>query len=121
MIQGLGQVARGAQVDVDLLDHVDGQTNGAGLIHDGPFDGLPNPPGGISGETETTLRIEFFHRADQTEITFFDQIQQGQTTVEIASCNLDDQAQVTLDHLFATGFITLLRQAGVIDLLLGRQ
>src|SRR5207244_2620614 len=32
------------------LDHVDGDADGAGLVGDGPRDGLPNPPGRIGAE-----------------------------------------------------------------------
>ena len=75
MVELLGQLPRGTQVDVELLDHVDRQADGAGLVHDRPFDGLANPPGRIGRETETALRIELFYRADQTEVALFDQVE----------------------------------------------
>ena len=39
-------------------------------------DGLTDPPGCVGGETEATLRIKLFNGTDQTQVAFFDQIQQ---------------------------------------------
>ncbi len=47
MIEFLCELSRCPQVDVELFDHMDRQPDRAGLIHDRPFDGLANPPGGI--------------------------------------------------------------------------
>jgi hypothetical protein len=65
VIEFLGQFARRAQVDVQFLDHVNRQANGAGLVHDRPLDRLPDPPGGIGGKTETALGIEFLDGSDK--------------------------------------------------------
>ncbi|MCY1305630.1 hypothetical protein D9M69_520490 [compost metagenome] len=56
---------------------MDRQTDGPGLAHDGPFDGLANPPGRIGREAKAPFRIEFFHRVDEPQITLFDQVEQG--------------------------------------------
>src|SRR5271154_1262697 len=48
--QLLHQLARGADKLVDGLDHVDWNTNRAGLVRDSAGDGLPYPPGRIGRE-----------------------------------------------------------------------
>ena len=121
MVQLLGQLARGAQVDIEFLDHMDGEANGTGLVHDRPFDGLADPPGGVGGEAEAALGIELFHRADQAQVALFNQVQQGQATVDIAPGNFHHQAQVALDHPPPGSLITLDRQTGVVLLLVGGQ
>lgn len=70
------QMAHGAQDEVDFLDDVNGQANGARLVHDCPFDALANPPGCVGGKAEATLRLEFFDGVDQAEIAFLDQVGQ---------------------------------------------
>ena len=74
------------------------QTDGAGLVHDGSFDGLANPPGSVGGETESTLGIELLNRPNQPQVAFLDQIKQCQPTVDVAARNLDHQPEITLDH-----------------------
>jgi hypothetical protein len=98
-----------------------GQANGAGLVHDRPFDGLPDPPGRVGGKAETTLGIELLHGTDQAQVAFLDQVEKRQATVHVAPCDLDDQPQVALDHALPRTFVTLLRMAREIDFLLGRE
>ena len=74
------------------------QTDGAGLVHDGAFDGLANPPGGIGGETEATLGIELLNRPNQPQVAFLDQVEQCQPAVDVPASNLDHQPEITLDH-----------------------
>ena len=74
MIESLGQLPGGPQVDIDLFHHVDGQAYGTSLIHDRPFDGLADPPGCIGREAKPPLGVEFLHRANQSEIALLDQI-----------------------------------------------
>ena len=76
MIEFLRQLAGGAQVDVEFLDHMDRQPDGPGLIHDRTLDGLANPPGSVGRVTETAFGVEFLHRSDQAEVALFDQVQQ---------------------------------------------
>ena len=116
MIQLLSQLTRSAQVDIQLFYHMNGQTNGTGLIHDRPLNGLTNPPGGIGRKAEAALRVKLLHGTDQSQVTLFDQIQQRQAAIDIAAGNLDHQAQVAFDHALATCRITLLRQTRKMDL-----
>src|SRR5690606_2421733 len=91
----------GAQVEIDFLDDVDGQSDGARLVHDGAFDGLAYPPGGVGGEAEAAFGIELFHRVDEAEVAFLDEVQQRQAAVDVAAGDLHDQAQVGNDHALA--------------------
>jgi hypothetical protein len=97
------------------------QSNGAGLVHDCPFDGLPDPPGRVGGKAEATLGIELLDCTDQAQVAFLDQVEKRQAAVHITPCNLDDQPQVALDHALPRAFVTLLRMAREIDFLLGRE
>ena len=121
MVQLLRQLARSAQVDVELLDHVDRQADGTGLVHDRPFDGLANPPGRIGRKTETALRVELLHRTDQAQVAFLDQVEQRQATVDVTTGNFHNQAKVAFNHALAAGRITFLRQTRKMDFLFRRQ
>ncbi len=97
----MGQFTCGSQIDVQLFNNVNWQTDRAGLVHDCPFDGLTNPPGCVSRETEPTLWVKLLNGADQPQVTFFNQIQQSQTTIAVTTGNLHDQTQVTFNHATA--------------------
>src|SRR3569833_536943 len=71
------------QVDVEFLDDVYRQTDGARLVHDRALDVLAYPPGGIGRETETALGIEFLQRMDEAEVAFFHQVEQRRPAVGI--------------------------------------
>ncbi|MNQ52519.1 hypothetical protein D3C85_665390 [compost metagenome] len=111
MVELVGQLTRRPQVDVELLDHMDGQADGPGLIHDGPFDGLTDPPGRIGGEAEAPLRIELLHRPDQAEVTLFDQVEQREPAIDVASRDLHHESEVAFDHALAPGRISALSEA----------
>ena len=121
MIEFLRQLTRCPQVDVELLDHMDRQPDRAGLIHDRPFDGLANPPGGVGGETEAPLRVELLHSPDQAQVALLDQVQKGQPTIDVASGDFHHQAQVAFNHALTPGRITLLRQTRKMDFFFGGQ
>ncbi len=121
VVEFLGQLASGAQVDVELLDHVDRQADGARLVHDRPLDGLADPPGRIGRKAEAALGVELLHRADKAEVALFDQIEQGQPAVDVATGDLHHQAQVALDHPLAPGFFAAPRHAGEMHFLLRGQ
>jgi hypothetical protein len=89
---------------------VDGQPDRAGLVHDRPLDALTDPPGGVRGEAESALWVEFLHRPDETEVALFDQVQQRQITVELTPRDLDHQPQVAFDHPLTCGLTAFLGQ-----------
>ena len=110
MIKRLRKITRCAEIDIDFLDHMNRQTNGTCLVHDGAFNGLSYPPGAIGRKTKTEFGIKLFHRTNESKIAFLDKIEKSQTAVHIAPGDLYHQAQVTLDHALARRFITLLRK-----------
>ena len=59
------QLAGDADDLVDGLHHVDGDADGAGLVGDGPGDGLADPPGGIGGELIALGVVELLHGFDE--------------------------------------------------------
>ena len=51
-------------------------TNRAGLVGHGAGDRLTDPPGGIGGELEAFLPIEFLDGANETQIAFLDKVEE---------------------------------------------
>ncbi len=100
---------------------MNGQTDSAGLVHDGPLDGLADPPGGIGRETEAALGVKLLDRADKTEVALFDEIQQHQAAVVVTTGDFHHQSQVGLDHALAGGFVTAQGTTGVVDFLFGSE
>ena len=115
------QVALGAQHDVELLDHMDRQSDGARLVHDPALDALANPPGGIGRKAKPSLRVEFFDGVDQAEIALLDQIEQRHPAIGVVLGDVHHQAQVVLDHALTRAEITGLGQTRAVQLLLRAQ
>ena len=102
--QFLDQIAGNLDGLVDGLDHVHRDADGAGLVGDGPGNGLADPPGGVGGELVAPAVLELFHRPHQADVAFLDQVQEGQAAVGVFLGDGDDQAQVGL-HQFHAGLI----------------
>lgn len=110
MVQLLREFAGGSQVDIELFNDVDRQANGAGLVHDRPFNRLADPPGGVGRETEAAFGVELLDSPDQAQVALFNQVQQRQATIDIAPGNFHHQPQVAFNHAFAPGRVATLRQ-----------
>ncbi len=119
MIETMGEFTSSTQINVQLFDHMDRQADGAGLVHDGPLYGLADPPSGIGGKTKAAFRVEFLYRADEAKVALFDEIQQHQAAVVVATGDLDHQSQVGLNHALAGGFVASQRTTSVIDFFFG--
>ena len=100
---GRFEVADRAQNEVDFLDHMHRQANGARLVHDRALDALPDPPGGVGGETEAALGVVFLDGVDQAEIAFLDQVEERHPAVQVMLGDVDHEPQVVLDHLLSRG------------------
>jgi len=100
---------------------VNGEADRTRLIHDSLFHVPTDPPDGVGRKAEATFRIEFLYRMDKAEISFLDQIQEGEPAVEIAMRDLDHQPQVADDHALACSTVTAVGEAGETGLFLGRQ
>ena len=92
---------------VDGLHHVDGDADGAGLIGNGPADGLPDPPRGVGGELIALGIVELLHGLDKAQIALLDQIQKQHPTAHIPLGDRHHQTQVGLCQLLL-GLLPLL-------------
>ena len=72
--------------------------NRSRVVLDGSHQRLPDPPDRIGGELEAASMVEFFHRPDQAEIAFLDQVREGQPEVSVILRDGDHQLQVVLDE-----------------------
>ena len=98
-----------------------GDADGAGLVGDGPGDGLPDPPGGIGGEFVALCVVELVHGPDQARVALLDQIQDVQAAAGILLRNGDHQPEVGLGELVLGVFVALRHPGGQLLLLLRGQ
>ena len=84
---------------VDRLDHVDGDADGAGLVGDGPGDGLADPPRGVGRELEALGVVELLDRPHEAEVALLDEVEEEQAPAHVALGDRHDEAQVGLDEL----------------------
>ena len=73
---------------------MNGNSDGPGLVGYGTGNGLPDPPGSISGKFIAFPPIVFFDRPDESLVAFLDQIKQRQTAPDIFFGNGDYQPQI---------------------------
>jgi hypothetical protein len=100
---------------------MDRQAHEFPLIDDGPFDVLPDPPGGVGAEPEAAFVIELFDGLDKAQIAFFNDIGKGKPPMHIALPDTDDEAQVGFNHLLARLLVAGHDQLTEVLLLLKRQ
>src|SRR5690606_23354726 len=79
---------------VDRFHHVHRDTDRAGLIGNGTGDGLTHPPGGVSRELKSTALVEFFHRSEEANVSFLDQVKEGQPSADVLLGNCSLQSMV---------------------------
>src|ERR1041385_5183081 len=94
MAKFLHKLARSADQLINDFNHMDGDTDRAGLVRNRPADGLADPPRGIGGEFVAAAVIKFVHRFHQTHIAFLDQVQELQASVGVLFCNRNHQPEV---------------------------
>ena len=92
---------------IDGLHHMHGDTDGAGLVRDGPGDGLADPPGGVGGKLKAFDIVEFLNRFDKAQIPFLNEVQKQQAASDIAFGDRDHQTQIGFRHA-ALGFLVAL-------------
>src|SRR4051812_42972444 len=88
---------------VDRFPDVNRQPDGAALIGDRPGDSLANPPSCIGAELESTGVIELVGRLHQADIPFLNQIKEGKTTSDVFLRDRDDEPEIRLDEMSASG------------------
>ena len=119
MAQLLQELAADPDDLVDGLHHVDRDADGAGLVGDGPGDGLPDPPGGVGGELVALGVVELLHRLDQAQIALLDQIQEQHAPAHVPLGDGHHQAEVGLRQLLLGGLTLGVGGLPGGDLLLG--
>ena len=102
---------------VQLLHHVHGDPDGAGLVGDRAGHGLADPPGGVGRELVAAPVVELLDGADQAERALLDQVEEREATAEVALGDRDHEAQVGLDHLLLRDHVAALDALGEPDLL----
>jgi hypothetical protein len=96
----LGQLVLNAQEFVDLVAHMDRDTDGASLVSNSACHGLADPPGGIGAEFMTAAIVEFLGGPDETDIAFLDQVKEGYAASHIFFGDADHQARVGFNEVF---------------------
>ena len=86
---------------VDRLHHVHRDADGAGLVGDGPGDGLADPPRGVGGELEALRVVELLDRPHQAEVALLDQVEEVHAAADVALGDRHDEAEVGLDEHLA--------------------
>ena len=119
MAQLLEELAGDTDDLVDGLHHVDGDADGAGLVGDGPGDGLADPPGGIGGELVALGVVELLHRLDEAQVALLNQIQKEHAAAHIPLGDGHHQAEVGLGQALLGGLAPLHQAAQFLLLLLG--
>ena len=117
----LGQLHADAAHARDLVDQMDRQADGFALVGQRALDRLLDPPRGVGAELAAFLGIEAFDRFHQADVALGDQIEQRQAVGGVIVRDLDDQAQVGLDHLLAGRLVASLDAAGKLHLFLARE
>ncbi len=102
----LHQQTRGADELVDRLDHVDRDSNRAGLVGDGTRDSLADPPCGVCRELIASTPFELVDRFHQTDVAFLDQVKELQAAVRVLLRDRYHKTEIGLNQL-ALGLVRL--------------
>ena len=105
----------------EFVHDVHRQSDGFRLVRERAFDGLFDPPGGVSRKLCAFLWIEPFDALHQSNVPFIDKVEQRQAVAFVVPSDFNDQTQVRLDHLVARPSVAALDALGQFDLLLRRQ
>ena len=128
-IGGGGGAQRHRQPALDRLQlahavaDVHGQAHGAALLGHRAADRLADPQGRVGGEAEAAAVVELLDRAHEADRALLDQVQQrhpGVLALE-ALGEVDDEAQVGLDHAVLGLEVAALDAASELELLGGGQ
>ena len=98
-VELLGQATLSTKQLVDRLDHVHWDTDGTRLVSDSTRDCLTDPPGRVGGEFETFVWVKLLDSTQQSGVAFLDQVQQVETTSDVALGDGYDEAHVCFSHL----------------------
>src|SRR5919112_405655 len=113
-----GQLAHGTADLPDLLRHVHGDADGAALVSHSTLHGLPDPPGGVGGEPETSIRVELLHSLHQAYVSLLDEVLEGQPVAAVLFGYAHDEPEVLLDKPLPGPPVSGLGPQAEVDLLL---
>ncbi len=85
---------------IDRFDHMNRNTDRAGLIRNRARDRLTDPPSRIGRKFVSAAIFKFIHRLHEADIALLDQIKKLKPAVCVFLCNGNDEAQVGFDHFF---------------------
>src|ERR671915_591596 len=96
-----GELVVGAGHLAKLVAPVHGHSYGAALVGNGTLHCLPNPPGGIRGESPSTVGIELLDGLHQADVALLDQILERQPHPTVLLGYAHDEPEVLLDEPLA--------------------
>ena len=82
---------------------MDRYSNRSRQIRDRTGDRLPDPPGGVGRELESTTVLKLVDSLHQTNVAFLNQIEEMQSTVGVLLGYRDDQPEIRLNHVLLGG------------------
>lgn len=103
----------------DFVHHVDGEADGLGLVGEGAFDGLLDPPGGVGGELAAFVGVEALDGFHEADVAFRDEVEQGEAVVGVVLGDFDDEPEVGSDHVGAGSGVAYLDAVGELNFLIG--
>src|SRR3990170_667552 len=98
---------------IDRLYHVDRNTDCARLVGDGAADGLADPPRGVRAELVPFRRVELLHRAQKSNVTLLNQVQEGDAAPHVPFRYADDKSQIRTNERSLGLLRKLLDQIGL--------
>ena len=97
---------------------MDGQTDGLGLVGEGAFNGLLDPPGAVGGKFAAFGGVEALDGFHQTNVAFADEVKQRQADAFVIAGDFHHEPEVGFDHLLARFLVALFDAGGQLDFLL---
>jgi MFS family permease len=118
--RNLEALARTGELAPALVD-VDGDADRLRLVCDRALAGLADPPGGVRRELESLAPVELLDGAVQPDDALLDQVAERDALAHVPAGDMDDEAQVRVDHALLRRVLAALDLLRQLDLLRGRE
>src|ERR671912_850300 len=112
-----GELVVGAGHLAKLVAPVHGHPYGAALVGNGTLHRLPDPPGGIRGESPSTVGIELLDGPHQAYVALLDQVLERQPHPTVLLGYAHDEPEVLLDEFLPGTLVSGLGPLGEVYLL----
>ena len=106
---------------VDDLHHMHRHPDGAGLVGDGPGDGLANPPGGICRELVPLGIVKLVHGANEARVALLNEVENVESAPGVLLRDGHHQPEVGLGQLVLGLLVALGHLPRQLDLFLGAE